>query len=593
MNHTPQPSQSIRSERQPHWDVAISRRALLKGAACLAGAAALESMLTGCGSTPEADCEQRPDSRTVSMLAEPIGQDVNIIKHGTWRLAGAQATQEGLIVHPTRQTTEHRESGVYQPDYPINLFGTHLRIPQQCTLETTIEHAEGAAFHCYARPPLVRDDARIDYGSIRMMFEDNTLRVQSWNGDKQPDIDQRFPLGDTRERRRLTLGRDAARLMFAVDGRVVGELNNRNIFNDNRLWFGFDAQHQEAVVQRLYAKGSGEVIAVDASTLMVQQMPGGMQARARQKNSNLLIGAAVAPGPMVADKTYSALLFGGEYGLITPENELKPVHIMPHEGITTFENADGIIELAHRHGLEVHGHTLVFERSLPAWMRRLPTDTAAEKARVREVMEQYITTVVGHFKGRIKSWDVINEPLADFKGGRPQWREHLWYRAMGPQYVEIALRAARAADPQVLLFVNENAIENDEDNSKKMRWDFLLREVAVPMRQRGLLDGVGMQGHVYQLPRDSIRASTVKTHLQQLSQYELLGRISEIDVTTNNAKNQAEQYSNALRPCTAAPNCDGFITWGVMMGYGNNGMPWDRDGCAAPAISAMKQVLSD
>lgn len=533
-----------------------------------------------------------PYAADVYVDSKVIGPELNLIEGGAWNMAGAELTPSGLVLFPMISSIENRENGTYQPNYPINLYGTHLEVPNQFNVTIKIENSNGVAIHFYARPPLIRDDSRTDHGSVRIECGKGALTVKCWNGGKEPAVVQTFSIPDSSKPTKLTMGVATDTLALSIDGQAANTIKTLPVFS-SEVWFGFDAQRSDTVIKSLQAaSGSGDIRAVDTTTLKVERGHDRLQALANKRNPILRIGAASAPGPLFSDKIYAAIALGGDYGLFTTENVLKPVHLTPKEGIYTFEQADALVDIARTHNIDIHGHTLVFARSLPEWMRKLPTSTVAEKDRVKQVMTDYIHTVVKHFKGRVKSWDVINEPFVDYNGDSPKYRNHLWYKAMGSEYIEIALKAARAADPDALLFINENAIENDTMPGKKMRWDTLLK-LAAEMKSKGILDGIGMQGHVYTPGRDRIRGSSIRRHMRQLEQLGLLGRISEIDVSLQaGSDTQAKQYAEALEACMAAPNCDGFIVWGVRRGYGNEGLPWDNDGRPDEAMYAMRRVLT-
>ena len=133
----------------------------------------------------------------------------------------------------------------------------------------------------------------------------------------------------------------------------------------------------------------------------------------------------------------------------------------PLPGVYDFHEGDALVALAQQHGLKVHGHTLVFGEANPRWVRDLPA------AQLEQTMTDHIAHVVGHYKGKVSSWDVVNEPFDDTEWD--QLRPHLWERAMGESYIQKAFAAAHAADPNALLFMNDYGLEVDGD-----RWNALL-----------------------------------------------------------------------------------------------------------------------
>ena len=87
----------------------------------------------------------------------------------------------------------------------------------------------------------------------------------------------------------------------------------------------------------------------------------------------------------------------------------------------------------------MRGHTLCWHSQTPDW---LTTGTAAE---VRTKLETYVRDVVTHFKGQ----GVL---LGRGQRGAPATTPVAptatkWYQILGADYIEIALRAARAPTP--------------------------------------------------------------------------------------------------------------------------------------------------
>jgi endo-1,4-beta-xylanase len=105
---------------------------------------------------------------------------------------------------------------------------------------------------------------------------------------------------------------------------------------------------------------------------------------------------------------------------------------------------------------------------------------------LKSLMVAHIATEAGRYRGAVYAWDVVNEPFADDGG----WRKSIWYDAMGPDYVAVALKAARAADPEAKLYINDYGVETARP---KMR---ALHDLVASLKRDGVpIDGVGLQSH--------------------------------------------------------------------------------------------------
>jgi GH35 family endo-1,4-beta-xylanase len=143
---------------------------------------------------------------------------------------------------------------------------------------------------------------------------------------------------------------------------------------------------------------------------------------------------------------------------------------------------------AQAHAMRVRGHNLVWQEQLPGWItHRLLPWTPAD---LNRVLASHIANVVGHYKGRVYAWDVVNEPFND----DGTMRSTVWYNSpgigfagQGTRTIEQALRWAHAADPAARLFVNEIGAEvlNRKSNAVyAMAKDFVKR--GVPLFVSGL-----------------------------------------------------------------------------------------------------------
>jgi len=185
----------------------------------------------------------------------------------------------------------------------------------------------------------------------------------------------------------------------------------------------------------------------------------------------------------------SASLAQSQFNSLTPLFQLKPDVLSPAEGVYEFEEADRLVDWAIANGMEVRGHALVWHEATPAYFLQ------GTRAEIRARLEAYITTVVDHFRGRVNVWDVANEVVSVdlFSGdqGIGPDRRTEWFDAVGnADYLDWAFLAARAADPNAKLFLNDYQTEHP----MKRGW---LLEIIQRLQDRNIpIDGVGHQFHL-------------------------------------------------------------------------------------------------
>jgi len=183
------------------------------------------------------------------------------------------------------------------------------------------------------------------------------------------------------------------------------------------------------------------------------------------------------------------------FNIVTAENHMKPDHLQRERGVFTFTHADNIVNAALEAGMYVHGHTLAWHNQSPAWKNY----DGISREQAIENLQTHIRTVMEHFRGRVRSWDVVNEVMINNPANPEDWVASLrptpWLRAIGPEYIEIAFRTARETDPTVLLYYNDYNM----DNQRKARAVYhMIRDINArnpDVMGRPLIDGMGMQGH--------------------------------------------------------------------------------------------------
>ena len=296
------------------------------------------------------------------------------------------------------------------------------------------------------------------------------------------------------------------------------------------------------------------------------------------------LGAALNAKAAREDDAYLRA-FVSTFTSMTPENEMKWALVHPGRDRYSFGDADALVDLARGTGKRVRGHTLVWEQQLPGWITR----HGWERSELRRELTGHVRTVVSHFRGRVAQWDVVNEPLR--ASGR--LKRHVFRRVLGRRYIDLAFRAARAADPGAKLFLNENAAE-----FAGPKQDALVALVS-GLRRRGVpIDGVGLQNHT--VAGGAPDAARLGATMRRFTRLGLDVEITELDVAMAPGASRAAQaggFAGSARACRLEPRCTGLTVWGVTdrwswIGAEKRALPIDADGRAKPALDAVRAQLS-
>lgn len=554
---------------------------------------------------------------TASISATPTPESAEIsndLIKGQWDyMPGITKTDTGILVHALGGSIVSQDGvqGISNP--PINLAGTYLKdISGNYTITAGLQIPVDttATIQLYGNPPIIADEFRIEQPSVQMVITSGQMQVKTWTGKSQSAATSQVFSLPLDGKMVLKITRQTNTLQFTVNNTIVGSVNASTLFTSGKLWFGLDSANGEWTLSNLSVVSlpGGTVNIADGSALQITDHNlQGLQLLATQKRPGFLIGMAMALGPTVSDTAYSSVAFDSAmFGSITPENDMKMINLQPQRGVYSFHKADALVKISKQNGInDFHGHTLVFAEANPLWFNKLPVKTAADKQEIEKIMVDHITTVVKHFGPNVQSWDVVNEPIADydeFEENGAIYRNHKWYQAMGSSYIIKAFAAAYAANPNAILSINEYGLEEDGE-----RWDAfigILKQLKIDLQIQKIPQSnisVGFQSHVYE-SGDRINPTVLKKHIQQLAALGFKAQISENDVYSDDGTNiQSQQYSAILDACISEPNCIAWRGWiltdkydtfmdGRQIEYGEDGL-FDKTMKPRPALAAMQGVL--
>lgn len=259
---------------------------------------------------------------------------------------------------------------------------------------------------------------------------------------------------------------------------------------------------------------------------------------------SFIFGTAV-PGSAIHEKDPHSALIKKHYGALVAENEMKIDAMQPSEGNFQFEQADKMVKFAEDNDMEVRGHTLVWHSQVPEWFfldeegEKLEADNEEESNLLLARMKSHIDGVAGRYKGRIHSWDVVNEVLSDNPADKDGLRYSNWATIVGDidndgyydDYIEEAFKHANEVDPQAKLIINDYGIENNNSKTEAMY------QLVKRMLEKGVpVDGIGMQMHIsmYGPNIETIKASINKFLTLKDLNPDFTVQITELDVSIYN-----------------------------------------------------------
>ncbi|GCE06087.1 endo-1,4-beta-xylanase [Dictyobacter aurantiacus] len=304
------------------------------------------------------------------------------------------------------------------------------------------------------------------------------------------------------------------------------------------------------------------------------------------------IGTAANIDAFHADTTYQTIM-GREFNILVAENVMKMYVTHPDIDTFNFIQSDELVNFARQHGMQIEGANLIWSNQVPAWI----TNGGYTRDELLGIMKDYITNVVGHYKGQIQSWIVVNEPLDTDELNQ----QSIWERIIGPQYIDYAFRWAHEADPQARLYINE--FNTELVNEKSNRYYALTQSLV---QRKVPINGIGFEGHLditLQYPYAQLVAN-----MKRFANLGLQVQITEADIKLQNSPHtlpekftqQATLYAELIHACQDIKQCTGVILWGFTDRYTwipnfthhpDQPLIFDNQYQPKPAYTAIKKAL--
>jgi endo-1,4-beta-xylanase len=282
----------------------------------------------------------------------------------------------------------------------------------------------------------------------------------------------------------------------------------------------------------------------------------------------LFYGAASFKRILSSDTGF-AKKFVEECSMLAPEWELKWKALRPLETVFNFDAFDWLVNFTQKNNMRFRGHNLVWHADLPAWFESMVNKHNAEKFLV-----EHIKTVVSRHAGKIHSWDVVNEPVNVWDKNPDGLRSSSpWYKLLGPGYIDMAFHAAREADPDTMLVLNQNNVEQEKPGDDETRKAIL--KLLERMKSSGTpIHALGIESHLGG-KAGGFNKSKFRAFLNEVAGLDLKIIITELDINDSNLPGEiavrdrivAGMYEDFLSVALDEKAVIGVLTWGLSDKY--------------------------
>ena len=324
--------------------------------------------------------------------------------------------------------------------------------------------------------------------------------------------------------------------------------------------------------------------------------------RALAAARGLLFGSAAATYEL-KDADFVPLL-AREAAILVPEYEMKRNVVELRPGVYDFSATDQLMNFAQSHGMAMRGHPMVWYYANPPWLEQTVLSAHDEKP-----LTDYVGALAGRYRGRMHSWDVVNEALSPDGSG---WRDSFWLKRYGPSYIDIAFHAARAADPGALLVYNDFGCEQGAPSNDRFRRQTL--KLLDGLLKRGVPVGaLGLQAHLSAFG-PKVDQRKLRDFLNEIRARRLTVLVTELDVDDEGGLTDfavrdravADEAARFLDVALDSPATKAVLTWSLsdryldppdsyrlqLLSWRDRKVPYDADMHLKPLREALARAFS-
>ena len=239
------------------------------------------------------------------------------------------------------------------------------------------------------------------------------------------------------------------------------------------------------------------------------------------KNSSLsekfknyfFVGAAINKDQILQKDEKSNSIIKKNFNTLSPENVMKWMFIQPKPNIFYFDDSDKYVQFGLDNNMHIVGHALIWHSQIADFMNSIKDSTE-----MMQHVNNHISTLVNRYKGKVDTWDVVNEALNE----DGTLRESIFLKVLGENYLETVYKMAEKHDSSADLAYNDyNLCE-----PKKRKGAIKLIESL--QKNGAKINSVGIQAH-WQLTSPSLEE--IETSILAFSKLGVKVMFTELDIS--------------------------------------------------------------
>ena len=226
-----------------------------------------------------------------------------------------------------------------------------------------------------------------------------------------------------------------------------------------------------------------------------------------------LVGAAINEGQILQKDQPSVSIIKKEFNTISPENVMKWMFVQPKPNEFYFDHTDKYVQFGLDNNMHIVGHALIWHSQIANFMNSIKDST-----KMVQHVTNHISTLVNRYKGKIDTWDVVNEALNE----DGTLRESIFLKVLGENYLETVYKMAEKYDS------NADLAYNDYNLCKPKKREGVVKLIKSLQKNGAKINSVGIQAH-WQLTSPTLEE--IETSILAFSELGVKVMFTELDIS--------------------------------------------------------------